>query len=197
MKPPETECARWSIALEGYLDDDLDSAATAALAVHLESCPSCTAELRAAERLRAELRRLPRHRAPAAPVQAALARARAEARASEAGRAGWWSWLQARPAAAALAAVALLVALAIALLPDLRPAPRLTPDDPAVARATLEAKLALAHLTRASREIGREVGGDVLHEHLVTPMARSVAGSLGGRTDIPEPAAGLPAQERG
>jgi anti-sigma factor (TIGR02949 family) len=193
MSGRERDCQRIGARIESYLDGDLDRALSAALESHAAGCPACASELALARQVRAALRSLPRLEAPAPAVHAVLARVR-----DESGRAGWWWLLPPRPAAiAAAAAIVLLVVLAIAWIVERPPATRVAVEDPAVARATLETKLALAHFADASRRVGRDLGRDLLRERAVLPIARSVGDSLNRSTVERDPGAGGSVPERG
>lgn len=176
-------CEPFAEALELYLEGELEGGQRRALDDHLSSCPSCRSELALAAEVRDSLRRLPSLEAPRRAVAEVMATARAEADASE-----WWqpgAWLRgllARPAlAVAGAAAALLVVILLSLFPGQPRETTLAADDPAVVRAALETKLALAHFARANRKIGLELGEDVLHERMVLPATRGVARSLGSQ----------------
>lgn len=193
-------CEWFDESIEAYLDGELDAEALAAFEVHLAECAGCAAELESAGRITVSLRALPRLEAPPPVIARVLATAREEV----GGRATGdhpWRWpaaLRGRPALAALGA-ALLVAIAVlaTLGPAVDDRPRgLAANDPAVVRATLETKLALAHFARANRRVGRGLSEDLLRERVVRPAVRSLIRS-------PEPEAGgapdeaFPASERG
>ncbi len=198
------DCAVVLPLLEPYLDGELSPAETARVREHLARCPDCAAELRLAEAIQRGLRQLPALDAPPAvlmrvraaalsempempetPVPAAVLpfeRPSPRLRRPPSGRP--------RPALAAALAAALVLALLGTLLlfqlrspqpPQPTAATAATPATPAdIARATAEARYALACVGRASRRAGLELKDEVLPEHLVAPAARSLSRSLGG-----------------
>jgi anti-sigma factor RsiW len=192
------DCAAVLPLLEPYLDGELSPAEAARVREHLARCPGCAAELRLAEAIQRGLRQLPALDAPPAVLMRVRATARAEMpempvptavlpferpapqlRSRPSGRP--------RPALAAVLAAALVLALlGTLLLFQLRspqpPRPTAaTPATPAdIARATEQARYALACVGRASRRAGLELKDEVLPEHLVAPAARSLSRSLGG-----------------
>lgn len=187
------DCETVLDSIEAHVDGELESAATAQIESHLASCAGCRAELELAVRVRDGLRSLPTLDAPAAPVAAVLAEARDEAsRESRFRRVGRRRLRAVLAAAAALGAIALALTLARSPQPEAQ----LALDDPAVVRATLETKLALARLAEANRRVGRGLGDDLLRARLVEPMARGVAGSLDPKR-APAAAAGSAVHERG
>jgi anti-sigma factor RsiW len=201
------DCVAVLPLLEPYLDGELSPAEAARVREHLAHCPGCAAELRLAEAIQAGLRRLPALDAPPAvlmrvraaalsetpetperserPVPAAVLpfeRPAPELRRPASGRP--------RPALATVLAAALVLALlGTLLLFQLRsPQPSqptaataataATPAD--IARATEQARYALACVGRASRRAGLELKDEVLPEHLMAPAVRSLSRSLGG-----------------
>lgn len=188
-------CELFDESIEAYLDAELDAGAAVAFESHRAACESCAAELAWASRARASLRQLPQLGAPASVVAGVLATAREESEARSRARPGW-GWLGARPALAAIG-VALLLAIALLAILD-RGAGRgpreLALDDPAVVRATLETKLALAHFARANRRVGRGLSEDLLRERVVRPAVRSLTRS--SPSDRQSPTAS-PVNERG
>lgn len=61
----ETACAEYTLLIQADLDGELDAAAAAALAAHVETCPGCGAlRERMAAQTRALREALPRHAAP-------------------------------------------------------------------------------------------------------------------------------------
>ena len=71
------------------------------------------------------------------------------------------------------------------LAPDVWLAHGIWFTDAEVARATEEARFALAYVARVSRRTGLKLRQDLLPEHLVDPSARSLTRVLGGRPDLP------------
>ncbi len=184
-------CERFDATVDAYLDGDLGARAAASFEAHVGACERCSEGLAHAERVAAALRRLPAQPAPVSAVAAVLATARQEAERRP--RSAWSRLrpLRTRPALTALAA-ALIAALALFAVLD-REAGRgeseIALDDPAVVRATLETKLALAHFARANRRIGRDLSEDLLRERVVRPAVRGL--NRAARSE------GAPATERG
>jgi anti-sigma factor RsiW len=176
------DCAAALALLEPYLDGELPPAEAERLREHAARCPACAAELRLAQALQGGLRELPELDVP----PAVLARVRAAATpempvlpfARPAREPAPRSW---QPRFAALAAALVLVLLGTLLLFELRSPRASQPARPTpleVARATAEARYALAYVGRASRRAGLEIKDEVLPEHLVAPAARSLSRSL-------------------
>jgi hypothetical protein len=140
----------------------------------MASCSVCAGELALAERIQAELRALPQLDCPPEIVE----RVRREGaqvlpfRSPVRGR----TVLPFRiVAAAALLAVALGGGV---LIFRSQQQPR-QPSAAEVARATREARYALAYLGRVSRQASLDVRDDVLARRVVLPAARSVSHSIG------------------
>jgi anti-sigma factor RsiW len=194
-EPRPKPCESFAEALDLHLDGELGGARTMELEEHLESCEACRDELALAAAVRDGLRRLPSFEAPRPAVARVLETARAEAESREHGFLDWLRSLSPRPALVATTAAALLVALVLTLYPDRSSEPTLAGDEAAIAQATLEAKLALAHFARANRKIGLGLGQDVLHDRVVQPTSDGLARSLGAPGGAGEPGAG--SNERG
>jgi anti-sigma factor RsiW len=164
--------------LELYLDGELPPAEAGEVREHIARCPACAAELRLAQALQGGLRELPELDAP----PAVLARVRAAATPEmtvlpfeRPAREPVPPW---RPRFAALAAALVLALLGTLLLFELQSPRPPRPTATEVARATAEARYALAYVGRASRRAGLEIKDEVLPEHLVAPAARSLSRSL-------------------
>ncbi|HEV7784336.1 MAG TPA: zf-HC2 domain-containing protein [Thermoanaerobaculia bacterium] len=161
--------------VEPYVDGDLEAAEAERLRSHLESCRSCAAELTLAERIQAELRALPQLDCPPEIVErvrregAQVLPFRSPVRAREA----------ALPFRLAAAAALLAVALgggAFFLRSQQQPK---QPSAAEVARATQQARYALAYLGKVSRQASLDVRDDVLARRVVLPAAQSVSHSIG------------------
>jgi len=185
MSARPDECAAVLPLLEPYLEGELSPAESKAVREHLARCAACAAELRLATDIRDGLRGLPELDAP----PAVLAKVRTEAGAARVLPLPRPEIRRPRPLALAAAlAVALLGAvLLFHLLGSSRP-PQPTPQE--VARATAEARYALAYVGQVSRRAGLELKDEVLPRHLVAPAARTLTRSL---EEIPE-AASAPRQ---
>ncbi len=164
--------------LEPYVDGDLEPAEAERLERHLASCRSCAAELELARRIQVELRALPQLDCPPEIVE----RVRREG-ARTAQILPFRS--PARPREARLpfrvAAAAALLAVAVgagALFVRSQQQPR-QPSAAEVARATQEARYALAYLGKVSRQASLDVRDDVLGRRVVLPAAQSVSHSIG------------------
>jgi anti-sigma factor (TIGR02949 family) len=162
--------------LEPYLDGDLPPAEASRLREHLERCPACAAEMDLAAKIQRELRSLPELECP----PEVLDRVR---------RAGRGQVVRFEPPHAGLriAAVAAMLALALgggALFLRLERRDQPSPEE--VARATREARFALAYLGKMTRRAGLDVRDEVFQKRLVAPATRSVTQALG---EIPDPAA--------
>jgi anti-sigma factor RsiW len=181
------DCAAVLPLLEPYLDGELSPAEIAKLREHLARCPACAAELRLAETLLAGLRDLPELDAP--PTVLLRVRAAAMEKPDQAEVLPFErtppKLRQQTPSVrfAALAAALVLTLLSVLLLVELRSSR--SPQQPTaataadIARATAEARYALAYVGRASRRAGLTLKDEVLPEHLVAPAARSLSRSLG------------------
>jgi anti-sigma factor (TIGR02949 family) len=170
--PRRLDCEDVLEVLEAHLDGDLAGREAAAVAVHLEGCAGCAAELELAASVRRELRALPGLDAPPAVLRQVLRQA------GEA-RFGWRPAMTVRPAWAALAAAVFAAAVLGAGL-WLRPAPQepaavAAADAAAVVQATEEARYALALVAQVGRRTGLTLRQDVLTEHLVDPSVRSLS----------------------
>ncbi|HEV7504291.1 MAG TPA: anti-sigma factor [Thermoanaerobaculia bacterium] len=161
--------------LEPYVDGDLETAEAERLRSHLESCRACAAELVLAERIQRELRALPQLDCPPEIVE----RVRREGAQVLSFRS------PARPRGPALpfriAAAAALLAVALGggiFFVRSQQQPR-QPSAAEVARATQQARYALAYLGRVSRQASLDVRDDVIARRVVLPAAQSVSHSIG------------------
>lgn len=169
--------------LEAFVDGELAGAKAAGLEAHLASCAGCAAEHRLALDVRRELRALPELETPPAVLAEVFRKVEASAsprrRLLDLGRLRRPRWLDLRPAPAWTAlAAALLAAVVIGTglwlaPPAEEPAPELDPA--AVARATEEARYALAYVGLVSQRAGLKLRDDVLIEHLVRPSAEGLS----------------------
>jgi anti-sigma factor RsiW len=152
--------------LEPYLDGDLEAGEAGRVRRHLERCPECAAELALAGRIQAGLRALPELDCPPEILEKVKRRGPGEVVAFRPRRA--WSL---RVTAAAAALVLALTGGALFVRSQ-------QPDQPSpeeIARATQEARFALAYLGKATRRAGFDVRDEVLHKRLLVPTTRSVA----------------------
>ena len=194
--------------LEAFVDGELEAGTAAAIEAHLAGCEACAAEHSLTEAVRRELRALPELDAPPAVLGRVLSEAGrdrfrpAETRPTRSGRPAWAAWAAAAFTAVVLGAAMLLGPSRQPSPPDVGPAPdasladamsadAMSPDavaaDPeAVARATEEARFALAYVARISRRTGLKLRDD-LHDHVTIPTVRSLSRSL---LVQPEPPAG-------
>ena len=139
--------------LEAYVDGDLPTAEEIRVRAHLGSCSSCTAELALAQAIQRELRALPVPDCPPEVLRKVAPFTRPERR-------------TARPFRSALAAAMLAAAVgtSVFFLPPFR---NQEPDPEEVARATEEARYALAYIGQVSRRAGL-----TLRDHLEAEPAR-------------------------
>jgi anti-sigma factor (TIGR02949 family) len=162
--------------LEPYLDGDLPATEAARLRAHLERCGACAAELGLASRIQRELRSLPQLDCPPEVLERVHRTGRGEVVPFASPR---------RATGLRIAAAAAMLALAIGggalFLHFQQPAERPSPQE--VARATREARLALAYVGKVTRRAGLDVRDEVLEKRLIEPAARNVSRSLGGIPD--------------
>lgn len=167
--------------IEPYVDGDLDPAEAGCLRSHLEGCRSCAAEWMLARRIQAELRALPQLDCPPEIVE----RVRREGaqgaqilpfRPPVRGRGAVMPFRIAR-----IGAAAALLALALgggALFIRSQQQPR-QPSAAEVARATQQARYALAYLGKVSRQASLDVRNDVLGRRVVLRAAHTVSHTIG------------------
>jgi anti-sigma factor (TIGR02949 family) len=171
------DCAAVLPLLEPYLDGELSSAEAEGVREHTARCPACAAELRLAQTIQDGLRALPEIDAPPEVLSRVRKAAEMPAEILPFG----WSSLTTSPRRfhlATLAAALILTLLGALLLFQLRSPQAQQPSAAEIARATAEARYALAYVGRASRRAGLEIKDEVLPEHLVAPAARSLSRSL-------------------
>jgi hypothetical protein len=164
--------------IEPFVDGDLEEAEADRLRSHLGSCRPCAAELALAERIQRELRALPQLDCPPEIVE----RVRREG-AQIAQILPFRSPVRPRGAVLPfrIAAAAALLAVALgggALFIRSQQQPR-QPSAAEVARATQEARYALAYLGKVSRQASLGVRDEVLARRVVLPAARSVSHTIG------------------
>ncbi len=152
-------CGEVEGLLEAHLDGDLGRDQSRAVTAHLAECPACAAEAQLAGRVRAELRALPELDAPAA----VLASVRWSTGSRRPGRS--------RPILAVAAAVVAAVGLGLLWLDRSRP----SLDDPEVARATAEARYALALVGAVGRRAALD---ELLGERVLSPALEGLVRSL-------------------
>jgi anti-sigma factor (TIGR02949 family) len=159
-------CADVLELLEAHLDGDLSRDEAAAVSAHIKGCAGCAREEALADAVRAQLRELPEFDTPPrlrAAVRWAVGR---EAPASR---------RRLRPLLAAAAAVTLAIAIGAVWWQRSQTRPSL--DDPEIARATAEARYALALVGEVGRRAAIE---ELLGERVVSPTVRGIVRSLGG-----------------
>lgn len=168
MIRPEDDlhCEQALDLLEAYLDGDLSAAEAGGIRSHLEHCSACAAELALAGRIRTELRALPELDCPPEVLDKVRRQGPGEVMPFRP-RHAW----RVRIAAAA-AALALAVTGGAFFLQSQKPD---SPSPEQVARATQEARFALAYLGKATRQAGFDVRDEVLQKRLVMPTTRSLA----------------------
>jgi anti-sigma factor RsiW len=175
--------------LEAFVDGDLGPGEERMVAAHLDGCAACGREHRVAMELRSTLRSLPEHDAPAKVLWAVRMAAReGESRVPLRTRLARW---MTRPAAAVAAATVAVAVLITALAWWQRPAARPSLDDPEIARAAQETRLALALVGALGRRAALD---EVLGRRVVSPAVDGVThalrqhlGSEGSDDGSPEP----------
>lgn len=176
IRTTDSSCGEVTEILEAFLDGDLPAAEAERVRAHLERCPSCAAELDLAAAIQRELRALPQLDCPPEVME----------RVRRAGRAEIVP-LRRTPAWAALAAAVLALTVGGAALVLQQFQQRPSPDE--VARATAEARLALAYVGQASRRAGLDLRDEVFRKRLIDPASRTLTEALGdGPEDAPQPA---------
>ena len=160
--------------LEPYLDGDLHPGEADRVRRHLEGCAACAAELRLAERIRRELRALPQPDCPPSVIERVRAAGRGKVVPFP---------VKDRPPRRRIAAAAAVLVLTVgggSLFVHLQ---HVQQQREQVARATQEARLALAYFGKVTRRTGLDVRDDVLQRRLVAPVTRGVSRSLGNVPD--------------
>jgi anti-sigma factor RsiW len=208
-------CEQVRDRLEAYVDGDLEGAEAAEVRAHLErdgGCAACREQVALAARIRDALRAVPALACPDQLVERALARAAGRGAPAGAGPAsplappraandepaasrGWWR------GALVAAAAGLLLALGLLAFGALRSADRVPAgaragagvdeeiDAQELARATEEARLALAYVAAIGRRSALTLRDDVVGRDIVGPSARALQRALGPLTPDPDPAA--------
>ena len=170
----ESLCMWVSDNLESYLDGDLAASDRVMAESHFEQCPSCTAELRLAQRVASSLRELPILDCPDGVTGAVYGRI--EASRGLRNRAGFdWRRLLPpviwRPALAGVVTV-LLVAM-IAIVGGRRQvSPAYSARD--LARARVEVKWALSFVNQVTQRTGLKMKDELLDPRVIRPVIRAV-----------------------
>lgn len=168
-----THCDEVCELLEPYLDGDLPREEAERVRAHLAGCAACAAELALAEAVQRELRALPELDCPPEVLERIRAAGPPEAQVVPFRRV----WQPSR--AARIASIAAALALTVGGTAFL-----LQPEDPAqpsaeeIARATEEARFALAYLGQVNRRAGLDLREDVFEKRLVAPVTENVSRSL-------------------
>jgi anti-sigma factor RsiW len=179
-------CERARDRIDPYLEDELPRREAAEVESHLAGCADCRAELAIARRLREALRTgLPMLACPPEVTARVLAIAREEAAAPR----RWRSWLGTgtlRPALAAAALLALLLAAPLlyrAVVQAPAEAPQLAAGEgepvysaAEIARAEEEARLVLGFVAAIGRDAGRAVQEEVLAGGIGRPARHLIEG---------------------
>jgi anti-sigma factor RsiW len=161
MRSEKLRCEEVLDVLEPWRDGDLPPAEEARVRVHLDACPSCAAELALAQAIQSELRSLPLPDCPPGVLEKVR-------RAREGGVIpfGRPERRIVRPFRAALAAAMLAAAVGASVF-FLHPFRNEEPAPEEVARATEEARYALAYIGQVSRRAGL-----TLRDHLEAEPVR-------------------------
>jgi Putative zinc-finger len=182
-RPDDEPCAAILPLLEPYLDGELSAAEALRVREHVARCASCAEELRLATAIAGGLRALPQLDCP----PAILERVRDEAGAARVLPFDGSVTATRRPRFLALAAALAGLLLGATLLSHLLRSPEPPQPTPReIARATAEARFALAYVGRVSRRAGLDLKDELLPRHLVAPAARTLSRSL-GEALAPEP----------
>jgi anti-sigma factor RsiW len=183
----ELSCDAAEALLEPYVDGELAADEVVRLRAHLEQCRSCGAQLQLAQDVRSTLRELPELAPPTALLERVRSAAAQELRpvAVHPSRATPLSAAKAaprrwRPAAIRVALAAAVAALLAAVLLMRAPAP-VSPPSAQVARATEQARFALAYVGRVGRHAGLALRDEVLERRVLLPAAVSAAHPLDPR----------------
>jgi anti-sigma factor (TIGR02949 family) len=168
-----TYCDEVCEVLEPYLDGDLPRDEAERVRAHVASCAACAAELALAEAVQRELRALPELDCPPEVLERIRASRPQGAEVVPLRRA--WQPSRAARIASIAAALALTVGGTAFLL---QPRPPAQPSAAEVARATEEARFALAYLGQVNRKAGLDLREDVFEKRLVAPAAENVSRSL-------------------
>jgi anti-sigma factor (TIGR02949 family) len=177
--------------LEPYLDGDLPPDEADRVRAHLADCPACAAELALADAIQRELRSLPQLDCPPEVLARVREAGRAEVvplvprltRRQEAPRRRWL------PAAVTGLAAALLLTIGGLTYRQLGHSVS-SPAEPSpaeVARATEEARFALAYIGKVNRQAGLGLRDEVFEKRLVAPAAESVSRSLDALSEASGP----------
>ncbi|MCP4655870.1 MAG: hypothetical protein GY856_10680 [bacterium] len=167
------ECPATDSLIEAYVDAELETGERRRIEAHLDSCAACSSQLELARRIRSELRELEPQSCPQHVTSAVLAHAEA----FPTWRRRLASWLA--PPRLWQPALALLLAAALGIgfwYSTIRGPARQQAAE--VARAEAEVKLALAYLGRIGQRTGTAVGGEVLEDRVVAPIARSITDAM-------------------
>jgi predicted anti-sigma-YlaC factor YlaD len=172
--PDALPCDRVRDEIEARLSGGLPVGLDAAVDAHLESCPSCRAELELASAIRGELAALPSFDAPPRLIEALHRRVReTSAPISHPIRRRAGGLHSARFGLAAAAAAVIAVAAIVLLLHRRPQPPALSAAE--VARATAQARYALSLVADATATARRELEQGVLRERVAATALRGVS----------------------
>jgi anti-sigma factor RsiW len=147
--------------VEAWIDGELEPASAARMDAHVAGCGRCAAEVAAARSVAAELRALSELAPPAAVVDEVRTRTRPRVRA----RRAWW-------AVGAAAAVVMAVGVGSAV--------HRHAEEARIARASVEARYALAVVARAGLAGGREAAEGIAAGALRSVTDRATVRALAG-----------------
>jgi anti-sigma factor RsiW len=176
------DCATVQEVLEPYLDGELVVIRSHQVEVHLEDCSACLAQMHLASEIRNELRALPELDAPVPLVQAIYDDTVHGGSSRPATDRPLRPWL--RPAWIALAAASLVLVLGWAISRSFIEVIPQQPDSATIARATAEARFALAQVGRATHKAGVAVRDRTLHQQIVRPAREGLSRALGRDPEI-------------
>lgn len=172
----QSPCEWMQERIDAYCDGDLSPAESAVANQHLSRCAACAEELQLARQVAGSLRALPAMTCPDSIPDAVRARIGAS------GNAQWgvtpWPWYYRwqeffkRPAVIGVATALLFVVITAVLGNQQKPQPEFTQAE--IENAELDAKLALAYLSRCTDRADATVRKDVFEQGLIAPIMRAV-----------------------
>ena len=164
------DCADVLDRLDAWIDGDLDLSDARAVEAHLDSCPACQAERRLAEDGLSELRAMPEFDVPDRVLQAVHQQTRpggVDKLLSS------LSSVVSRPLPAAAALVAVVLAVALVVPWGGRDAPEFSDEE--IRRVTAETRLALAYVGSITRRAELRVKQRVIDEGVAAEALRDVS----------------------
>ena len=172
QRAEDLACDRVLDLIEPWIDGELETGPSLSVTAHLDSCSSCSAELRLAEEIRSGLRAMPDYEPPERILNAV----------AEATESTLWERFRRvlgsvvlRPVPAAVAAVAVV---AVLVIQPWRAPTQAGFSESEVARATAETKLALAYVGGVTRRAQSEVRERLIEGEPVAMTMRRISQAL-------------------